>query len=82
MQQKRAALSAGTRPIDRTTTVMRLQDLPILDRFEGDGFMIVYLGPQNMHEGEAMLELTGGASYKGSLVVGGFRTEMTLSRRC
>jgi len=28
------------------------------DRHDGDGFTIVYLGPENMHEGEAMLELT------------------------
>jgi len=28
------------------------------DRFEGDGFTIVYLGPEDMHEDGAMLELT------------------------
>jgi len=28
------------------------------DRFEGDGFTIVYLGPEEMHEDGAMLELT------------------------
>ncbi|GAB7018129.1 VOC family protein [Halostagnicola bangensis] len=28
------------------------------DRFEGDGFTIVYLGPEEMHEEGAMLELT------------------------
>lgn len=28
------------------------------DRYEGDGFTIVYLGPENMHEDGAMLELT------------------------
>ncbi|MDG5759741.1 VOC family protein [Natronococcus sp. A-GB1] len=28
------------------------------DRHEGDGFTIVYLGPEEMHEEEAMLELT------------------------
>ncbi|ELZ17902.1 glyoxalase/bleomycin resistance protein/dioxygenase [Haloterrigena salina JCM 13891] len=28
------------------------------DRFEGDGFTIVYLGPEDMHEDGAMLEIT------------------------
>ncbi|MFC7157641.1 VOC family protein [Halomarina halobia] len=28
------------------------------DRYEGDGFTIVYLGPREMHEGSAMLEIT------------------------
>jgi len=28
------------------------------DRYEGDGFTIVYLGPEDMHEDGAMLELT------------------------
>jgi len=28
------------------------------DRFEGDGFTIVYLGPETMHEDGAMLEIT------------------------
>ncbi|WP_436344541.1 VOC family protein [Natronorubrum sp. FCH18a] len=28
------------------------------DRYEGDGFTIVYLGPEDMHEESAMLELT------------------------
>jgi len=28
------------------------------DRHEGDGFTIVYLGPEDMHEDGAMLELT------------------------
>ncbi|MFC6717456.1 VOC family protein [Natrialbaceae archaeon GCM10025810] len=28
------------------------------DRYEGDGFTIVYLGPEEMHEDAAMLELT------------------------
>ena len=28
------------------------------DRYEGDGFTIVYLGPEDMHEDGAMLEIT------------------------
>ena len=36
------------------------------DRYEGDGFTIVYLGPERMHEESAMLELTWneGESYE------------------
>ncbi len=36
------------------------------DRYEGDGFTIVYLGPEEMHEEGAMLELTynEGESYE------------------
>ena len=33
-------------------------DYEVKDRYDGDGFTIVYLGPEGMHEDGAMLELT------------------------